>query len=77
MRWSELRDDLTLWTIPGARVKNGKPLNCIYRSRRAASALTAETGGFGLRIQHDGEFSCQQLLESEAASRHGNRQGRR
>jgi integrase len=25
MRWSELAPDLSLWTIPGARMKNGKP----------------------------------------------------
>jgi len=25
IRWSELSDDLSLWTIPGARMKNGKP----------------------------------------------------
>jgi integrase len=25
MRWSELSSDLTLWTIPGSRMKNGRP----------------------------------------------------
>jgi integrase len=25
MRWSEIAEDLTLWTLPGARMKNGKP----------------------------------------------------
>ena len=25
MRWSELSEDLSLWTIPGSRMKNGKP----------------------------------------------------
>jgi integrase len=25
MRWSEIADDLRTWTIPGARMKNGKP----------------------------------------------------
>ncbi len=25
MRWSEIADDLSVWTIPGARMKNGKP----------------------------------------------------
>jgi integrase len=25
MRWSELADDLSLWTLPAARMKNGKP----------------------------------------------------
>lgn len=25
MRWSEIADDLSVWTIPGKRMKNGKP----------------------------------------------------
>jgi integrase len=25
MRWSEMADDLSIWTIPGSRMKNGKP----------------------------------------------------
>jgi integrase len=25
MRWSEIADDLSLWTLPGSRMKNGKP----------------------------------------------------
>ena len=27
MRWSEIAHDLSLWTIPGSRMKNGRPHN--------------------------------------------------
>ncbi len=38
MRWSELSADLSLWTIPGSRMKNGKPHD-VHLSHAAQNVL--------------------------------------
>ena len=38
MRWSEIDADLTLWTIPGSRMKNGKPHD-VHLSEAAREVL--------------------------------------
>jgi integrase len=38
MRWSELSQDLTRWTLPGARMKNGKP-HTVHLSEAARQVL--------------------------------------
>jgi integrase len=38
MRWSELADDMSRWTIPGARMKNGKPHD-VHLSEPARAVL--------------------------------------
>jgi integrase len=38
MRWSEISSDLTRWTIPGSRMKNGKP-NDVHLSEAAREVL--------------------------------------
>jgi integrase len=40
MRWSEIADDLTIWRIPGERMKNGKP-NDVHLSEAARAVLRA------------------------------------
>jgi integrase len=38
MRWSELSEDLTRWTLPGARMKNGKP-HALHLAEAARTVL--------------------------------------
>src|SRR5262249_37222618 len=38
MRWSEIDSDLSRWTIPGSRMKNGKPHD-VHLSEAACSVL--------------------------------------
>jgi integrase len=38
MRWSEIADDMSRWTIPGARMKNGKPHD-VHLSEAARAVL--------------------------------------
>jgi integrase len=38
MRWSEIFDDMTRWTLPGARMKNGKP-HIVHLSEPARTVL--------------------------------------
>jgi integrase len=38
MRWSEIADDLSLWTMPGSRMKNGKPHD-VHLSEAARAVL--------------------------------------
>ena len=38
MRWSELSEDLTRWTLPGVRMKNGKP-HTVHLSEAVRSVL--------------------------------------
>jgi integrase len=40
MRWSEISDDMTRWTLPGARMKNGKP-QIVHLSGAARAVLRA------------------------------------
>jgi integrase len=40
MRWSELSRDLTTWTIPGARMKNGNP-HVVHLSNASREVLAA------------------------------------
>jgi integrase len=40
MRWSEIAPDLSVWTMPGARMKNGKPHD-VHLSRPAQAVLRA------------------------------------
>jgi integrase len=42
MRWSEIATDLSQWTIPGARMKNGKPHD-VHLSEPARDVLRAVT----------------------------------
>jgi integrase len=38
MRWSEISDDLSLWTLPGSRMKNGRPHD-VHLSEAACAIL--------------------------------------
>src|SRR4051794_8786861 len=38
MRWSEISDDMTQWTLPGERMKNGKP-HLVHLSEAARAVL--------------------------------------
>ncbi|AWK85914.1 tyrosine-type recombinase/integrase [Azospirillum thermophilum] len=38
MRWSEISDDMTVWTLPGDRAKNGKP-HVVHLSDEARAVL--------------------------------------
>jgi integrase len=38
MRWSEIADDLSVWTMPGSRMKNGKPHD-VHLSEAARAIL--------------------------------------
>lgn len=47
MRWSEISDDMTRWTLPGARMKNGRP-HIVHLSeavRRVLRAIPRAEGG--------------------------------
>jgi integrase len=38
IRWSEISDDLGVWTVPGSRMKNGRPHD-VYLSEAAREIL--------------------------------------
>ena len=78
MRWSEISDDLSLWTVPGSRMKNGKPHD-IHLSAAARSILREAPRIRRMRFgfHHHRKDTGFWLLESEDGARRGGYAGAR
>ncbi len=48
MRWSEIADDMSRWTLPGSRMKNGKPHD-VHLSEAGARGAAVDPEGRGVR----------------------------
>jgi integrase len=68
MRWSELSDDLTVWTIPGARMKRGQA-HVVALSRQARDALrsVARIKGQDLIFSTTGKTPVSGFTKAKAA----------
>jgi integrase len=70
MLWSEISDDMTRWTLPGARTKNGKP-HIVHLSHAARAVLRAIPRVEGCNLVFS--TTTYRLIASENSEPKGNR----